>query len=45
MLLYLRSAFAREDDRTSILAGFEGYPVASGDIKFDLYVESFDEDS
>ena len=28
---------------TSILAGFDGSPVASGDIKFDLYVERFDE--
>ena len=37
--------FAREDDGTSILAGFEGSPVASGDIKFDLYVESFDEEA
>ena len=36
---------SREDDGTSILAGFEGYPVASGDIKFDFYIESFDETS
>lgn len=34
---------SRVDEETSILAGFEGFPVASGDIKFDLFVESYDE--
>ena len=38
-------AFARANNRTSILAGFEEYPTASGDIKFDLYVERFDDTS
>jgi len=33
---------ARVDEETSILAGFEGYPVASGDLKFDMYIEDFD---
>jgi len=32
----------RVDDATSILGGFDGYPVASGDFKFDLYIESYD---
>ncbi|MDA8694449.1 thrombospondin type 3 repeat-containing protein, partial [Pseudomonadales bacterium] len=36
-------SFVRADDSTTILAGFGGWPSASGDIKFDLYIESYDE--
>ena len=36
-------SFVRADESTIILAGFGGAPSASGDIKFDLYIESYDE--
>jgi beta-glucanase (GH16 family) len=38
-------AFSRANDDTSILAGFDGGVKASGDIKFDIYIERFDEEA